>query len=66
MNLNTATVQYLPTIHVEEESWLWHYRYGYLNFKSLNQLNSKKMVCDMPLIHILKKKRWWWKQWRRM
>lgn len=34
----------------QEESWLWHCRYGHLNFKSLNLLRSKDMVKGIPVI----------------
>ncbi|CAH9104519.1 unnamed protein product, partial [Cuscuta europaea] len=33
-----------------EESWLWHYRFGHLNWKSLKQLGEKKMVIGLPSI----------------
>ena len=35
---------------MEEEAWLWHARYGHLNFRSLRELGAKKMVEGMPLI----------------
>jgi len=41
----------MSVVNVEEEIWLWHYRFGHLNFKSLNMLSSEKMVCGLPLIH---------------
>jgi len=55
INLNAAAIQCFSTVNVVEKNWLWHDRYGHLNFKSLNQLNSKKMVDGMPIIKIPKK-----------
>ncbi|WVZ08498.1 hypothetical protein V8G54_021844 [Vigna mungo] len=52
VNLNANVVQCLSTINIEEEGWLWHYRFGHLNFKSLGQLNTKEMVKGVPLISI--------------
>jgi len=28
----------MSIFNVEETSWLWHYKFGHLNFKSLNML----------------------------
>jgi len=50
VNLDTIEIQCLSATSVEEESWLWHYRYDHLNFKSLNQLNNKQMVSGLPQI----------------
>ena len=55
VNLSTTTIQCLSTVNMEEDSWLWHYRYGHLNFKSLHQLSSKQMVLGMPSIHLPQK-----------
>jgi len=33
-----------------EEAWLWHARYGHLNFRSLHDLGAQQMVEGMPLI----------------
>jgi len=33
-----------------EEAWLWHGRYGHLNFRSLRDLGAQQMVEGMPLI----------------
>ena len=52
VNLDTTEIQCLAVANVEDESWLWHYRYGHLNFKSLNQLSSKKMVERLPQIEL--------------
>ena len=35
---------------VLDESWLWHFRYGHLNFGGLKLLHMKKMVKGLPLI----------------
>jgi hypothetical protein len=35
---------------MDEEAWLWHARYGHLNFRSLCDLGAKEMVEGIPLI----------------
>jgi len=52
---NTKTIQCMSSIHTEEEDWLWHYRFGHLNFNSLNQLGRKSMVSGLPMIQPPKK-----------
>ncbi|GAU33196.1 hypothetical protein TSUD_206550 [Trifolium subterraneum] len=51
VDLQASEVQCFSSLITEDEKWLWHYRYGHLNFKSLNQLSSKHMVVGLPLIH---------------
>ena len=34
----------------KDENWLWHLRFGHLNFGGLNLLNRKGMVRELPLI----------------
>ena len=34
----------------EDQSWLWHLRYGHLNFKGLSLLQRKEMVRGLPPI----------------
>ncbi|XP_066357865.1 uncharacterized protein [Miscanthus floridulus] len=36
---------------MEEMAWLWHARYGHLNFRALKDLASKQMVEGLPQIH---------------
>ena len=36
-----------------DENWLWHLRFGHLNFGGLNLLNTKGMVRGLPLIEKL-------------
>lgn len=38
-----------------DESWLWHSRYGHLNFKGLSQLESKHLVKGLPKITVPEK-----------
>ena len=38
---------------VKDENWLWHLRFGHLNFGSLNLLHRKGMVKGFPLIEKL-------------
>jgi hypothetical protein len=35
---------------MDEAAWLWHARYGHLNFRALQELASKAMVDGLPLI----------------
>jgi len=39
---------------ISDESWMWHHRFGCLNFRSLSELKSKKMVHGLPQIEIPK------------
>ncbi|XP_052724120.1 uncharacterized protein LOC128193958 [Vigna angularis] len=50
VNLNATAIQCLSSLNHEEERWLWHFRYGHLNFKSLSQLKGKELVKGVPLI----------------
>ena len=34
----------------KDENWLWHLRFGHLNFEGLNLLHRKGMVKGLPLI----------------
>jgi hypothetical protein len=33
-----------------EEAWLWHMRYGYLNFPTLRKLGQEEMVRGLPVV----------------
>jgi hypothetical protein len=33
----------------DDADWLWHMRYGHLNFRSLSQLGSKELVYGLPV-----------------
>ena len=35
---------------LEDKNWLWHQRYGHLNFRSLNYLSNKNLVDGLPQI----------------
>ena len=35
---------------MQDESWLWHFRFGHLNFGGLKLLHTKNMVKGLPLI----------------
>jgi len=39
---------------ISDESWMWHHRFGHLNFRSLSELKSKKMIHGLPQIEIPK------------
>jgi hypothetical protein len=36
--------------HSEDISWLWHARYGHLNFRALRDLGAKKMAEGIPTV----------------
>ena len=36
----------------KSENWLWHQRYGHINFRDLNMLSEKKMVQGLPKIKL--------------
>lgn len=38
---------------VKDEKWLWHLRFGHLNFEGLNLLYRKGMLKGLPLIEKL-------------
>lgn len=40
---------------MSDENWLWHLRFGHLNFRSLSDLESKQMVNGLPKITIPEK-----------
>jgi len=35
---------------LNEVAWLWHARYGHLNFRSLHDLGDKEMAVGVPRI----------------
>ncbi|KAK2373515.1 hypothetical protein QL285_074546 [Trifolium repens] len=41
----------VPTVN-ESQNWIWHHRYGHFHFRSLNLLNLKKIVKDLPQIEV--------------
>lgn len=50
VNMNAAEIQCFSSSVADDEKWLWHYRFGHLNFKSLHQLGVKQMVIGIPPI----------------
>jgi transposase InsO family protein len=49
LKVNLTTPVCLIT-KMDEDAWLWHAWYGHLNFRSLRDLGTKKMVDGIPLI----------------
>eukprot|EP00253_Pinus_taeda_P012937 PITA_12937 len=45
-----AVTQEVFQEQVKDENWLWHLRFGHLNFGGLNMLHRKGMVKGLPLI----------------
>lgn len=49
--INIQTCQYkCLSAAAKDESWLWHLRYGHLNWRSLQEMSRKKMVYGLPQI----------------
>ncbi|WVZ02011.1 hypothetical protein V8G54_022817 [Vigna mungo] len=48
VNLNAVEIQCLAAEGANEKEWLWHYRFGHLNFRSLCQLRDKNLVRGIP------------------
>lgn len=46
----TTVVQTIFQAEIKDENWLWHLRFGHLNFGGLNLLYKKGMVKGLPLI----------------
>jgi transposase InsO family protein len=45
----------MSTVTDEDSNWLWHMRYGRLNFRSLSYLSSKNLVSGLPILDAHKK-----------
>ncbi|KAK2411591.1 putative mitochondrial protein [Trifolium repens] len=50
LNIQNDVAQCLKMCY-KEESWLWHLRYGHLNFGGLELLSKKEMVRGLPNIN---------------
>lgn len=44
----STEIQCLKTVIDNKDSWLWHLRFVYLNFRSLNQMITQEMVNGIP------------------
>lgn len=40
----------LASIAIEDKNWLWHHKYGHLNFIGLGMLNQKKIMYGLPQV----------------
>lgn len=49
---SSTEVQCLKTVVDHKNSWLWHLRFGHLNFRSLNQLINQDMVTSIPSLEM--------------
>jgi hypothetical protein len=45
----------MSTVTDEDSNWLWHMRYGHLNFRSLSYLSTKNLVSGLPVLDAHKK-----------
>lgn len=48
--LKIKSVQACLMAKEDDPSWLWHFRYGHLNFNGLRTLHQKEMVTGLPMI----------------
>jgi hypothetical protein len=46
--INTTEVECMKAVSEDNQNWLWHLRFGHLNFKYLNQLVNKGMIIGLP------------------
>ena len=46
--ISSTEVQCLKTVIDHNDCWLWNLRFGYFNFRSLNQLITQEMVNGIP------------------
>jgi hypothetical protein len=51
-NMKSVELNCLSAMVKDEDSWLWHYRFGHLNFSGLNQLVDKEMILGVPKIEM--------------
>ena len=51
----SANLQAALQTEVKDESWLWNFKFGHLNFGGLKLLHTKNMVKVLPLIDILER-----------
>ncbi|GAU43236.1 hypothetical protein TSUD_241260 [Trifolium subterraneum] len=54
VQFNASTSHCLASEVIHEAVWLWHLRYGHLNFQSLSNLKSNEMVSGLPVIRVPK------------
>jgi len=51
-DMKVAKLNCLSSIVNNEDSWLWHYRFDHLNYRSLNHLVDKEMILVVPKLDI--------------
>ncbi|MCI52714.1 copia-type polyprotein, partial [Trifolium medium] len=55
INMTTTKVMCLSAVKTDDKNWIWHARYGHLNFKSLRELGTNHMVSGLPVIKVPEK-----------
>ncbi|GAU42845.1 hypothetical protein TSUD_387380 [Trifolium subterraneum] len=55
INMSTAKLMCLSAIETEDRNWIWHARFGHLNFKSLRELGTNHIVNGLPIIKVPEK-----------
>jgi len=45
----------MSTATKEDSNWLWHIRYGHLNFRNLSYLSTKNLVSGLLVLDAHKK-----------
>ena len=51
-NMKVVELNCLSVMVKDEDGWLWHYRFGHLNFRGLNQLVNKDLILGVPKFEI--------------
>ena len=53
--ISSTEVKCIEIVVDHKHNWLWHLRFGHLNFRSLNQLITQDMVNGIPILMMLDK-----------
>ena len=53
--ISSIEVQCLKTVVGHKNRWLWHLRFGHLNFRSLNKLITQDMVTGISSLKMSEK-----------
>ncbi|PKA48313.1 Retrovirus-related Pol polyprotein from transposon TNT 1-94 [Apostasia shenzhenica] len=51
--IRISVLEHVLVANIQVDSWLWHKRYGHLNFHGLKLLYEKKMVDGLPSIDVM-------------
>ncbi|KAL5831803.1 hypothetical protein ACOSQ3_017199 [Xanthoceras sorbifolium] len=57
LNIQNNVAKCLKTCY-KDASWLWHLRFGHLNFGSLELLSKKEMMSQLRHLQVIVKEMW--------